>query len=589
MRDRVRDYAVLLAVSAALTLPNLGQTSLWDMDEGVNAQAAREMRDADTWIVPTFNYQLRTAKPALLYWLQRASFAAFGVSEWSARLPSALAAWLAVLLTYELARRMFTRAAALLSGVVLVSVMQFGMLSRGATPDATLLFFTMLTYLAFWAGHASGSRRWWIPTAAACGLAMLTKGPIGVGLPGLVILLYFAWNRELGRLLDRRIAWAALVFLLVAGPWYALVSNETRGEWLTAFFGHENMNRFVNPMDGHRGTVWYYAIAVLVMFAPWSAFIGLTLWYGVRGTGGRVVAGACDPGPSVAGVCDPGADRDREAPASQRPATTTGLAEVGCITAEVRAHRFLVCWVVAYLVFFSAAATKLPNYIFPIYPALAILTARFLMLWRDGATAFPRWTMPAGVAAMALIGVIFAGTLVYADRQFPGLAPWAALGAIPLAGAVAMGWYLRRGDRQGVVNAAAVASVAFVGLVVALPPEVVDRQKAPRELVRASGMADPDRDVRVAAYAWFQHSVVFYTGREVAELKTAESAIEFLAVPTPAYLFVPAVRWDEMAAGVTVPHRVVARRYDFMRKCEVLVITNEDDKRTARLGVGAHP
>jgi hypothetical protein len=82
---------------------------------------------------------------------------------------------------------------------------------------------------------------------------------------------------------------------------------------------------------------------------------------------------------------------------------------------------------------------------------------------------------------------------------------------------------------------------------------------------------------------------VFYTGREVARLPSAQSAIEFLAIPTPGYLFVPAARWDEMAASVSVPHRVAARHYDFMKKCEVLVITNEDDKRTARLGVGTHP
>ena len=94
-RERLRDYAILLAVSAALTLPNLGATSLWDVDEGVNAEAAREMRDNGTWIVPTFNYQLRTAKPVMLYWLQRGTYAAFGVDEWSARLPSVLAAWLA--------------------------------------------------------------------------------------------------------------------------------------------------------------------------------------------------------------------------------------------------------------------------------------------------------------------------------------------------------------------------------------------------------------------------------------------------------------------------------------------------------------
>src|SRR5262245_63803453 len=159
MRERVRDYSILLTVSALLTLPNLGSPSLWDVDEGVNAQAAREMRDANTWIVPTFNYQLRTAKPVMLYWLQRASFAAFGVNEFSARLPSVLAGWLAVLLTYELARRMFTRATALLAGTVLVSVVQFGLLAHAATPDATLLLITCLTFLAFWSGHAEGSRQ----------------------------------------------------------------------------------------------------------------------------------------------------------------------------------------------------------------------------------------------------------------------------------------------------------------------------------------------------------------------------------------------------------------------------------------------
>src|SRR6266700_813636 len=108
-RARAFDYAALLAIAAALTLPNLGATSLWDVDEGVNAEAAREMREAGTWVIPTFNFELRTAKPVMLYWLQRTSYAAFGVSEWSARLPSVLAAWLTVLLTYELARRMFTR------------------------------------------------------------------------------------------------------------------------------------------------------------------------------------------------------------------------------------------------------------------------------------------------------------------------------------------------------------------------------------------------------------------------------------------------------------------------------------------------
>ena len=126
-----------------------------------------------------------------------------------------------------------------------------------------------------------------MPTAAACGLAVLTKGPIGVALPGLVILLYFAWNRELGRLFDWRLLGTALVFVLVAGPWYGLVANETRGEWVKAFIAKENLQRFANPMDQHDGPFYYYLIVLPVMFAPWSAFLLAVLWYGIRGTTGE--------------------------------------------------------------------------------------------------------------------------------------------------------------------------------------------------------------------------------------------------------------------------------------------------------------
>lgn len=528
MRDRVRDYALLLAVSAALTLPNLGATTLWDQDEGFNAQAAREMAEADTWIIPTFNYELRTAKPVMLYWLQRASYAAFGVGEWSARLPSVLAGWVAVLLTYELARRMFGRSVAILSGVVLASAAQFVVLSHAATPDATLLAFTVLTYLVFWAGHANGSRRWWVPTAAACGLAMLTKGPVGVVLPGLVILLYFAWNRELGRLLDHKILWGLLAFVLVAGPWYGLVASDTHGEWVEAFFGNENVNRFRETMEGHGGAVWYYPAAVFLLFLPWSFFLA----------------------------------------AAVKAAPNAETAD------HTRARRFLVCWVVAYLVVFSASATKLPNYVYPIYPALAVLTARFLVAWRDGSLAVPRWAMRGAAVGMLFVGAAVGGLFAYANGTFPDVGVWAVLGVIPAAGAVRMLWCLRRDDRGGVVTAAAATAVAFIGLVIALVPAAVEPRKAPRELVRASGVGDPGRELRLASLEWFQPTTVFYAGRRVERLDDAEDAVEFLATPTPAYLFVPAPVWDKLAPAAPATARVVARHFDFMKRCDILVVTN---------------
>jgi 4-amino-4-deoxy-L-arabinose transferase-like glycosyltransferase len=231
---------------------------------------------------------------------------------------------------------------------------------------------------------------------------------------------------------------------------------------------------------------------------------------------------------------------------------------------------------VVYLVVFSSAATKLPNYIFPLYPALAVLCARFLIGWRDRALAVPRWVMAAGAAALAIVGAVAIGGLVLADGTFPGLGVWAAAGAVPLAGAAAMLRSLRRDDRHGVVRAAAIACLLFVGVLVTFPGAVVDRQKAPRELVRQSGAGDANRDLRLAAHRWFQPSIVYYSGREVVLLESPESVESFLAVPTPGYLFVPEPVWrDRFADSIRTPVRVAARRHDFLEKCDILVISNE--------------
>jgi hypothetical protein len=125
------------------------------------------------------------------------------------------------------------------------------------------------------------------------------------------------------------------------------------------------------------------------------------------------------------------------------------------------------------------------------------------------------------------------------------------------------------------VTAAAVGSVLFVGLLVAFPPDVVDRQKAPRELVRASGAGDPARDLRLASFEWFQPSVVFYTGREVKVLESPAAVAAFLEVPTPAFLFVPEPVWNRaLATRISVPFRVAAKHHDFLEKCDILVVTN---------------
>ncbi len=542
-------YGVLIFVAALLTVPNLGAHSLWDMDEGVNAECAREMSEAGTWVVPTFNWELRTAKPVLLYWLQRFAFLAFGVSEWSARLPSVLLGIGTVLLTYELGRRMFDALTGLLAGVALASAVQFCMLSHAAIPDAPLIFFTTLTFYLVWCGQENNGRSWLIIPAIPCGLAVLSKGPVGLALPGLAFVLYFLWNREWRRLFDHRLLFGVVIFLLVVGPWVGLVAAETKGEWLAKFLQNENVNRITTAQENHSGWPIYYVMCLLVLFAPWSSVIGVTLWFGVRG-------------------------------ARQSP-----LMIVDGISSPVRAHRFLLCWFCAYLIPFSLIATKLPNYIGPLYPALALLTARFLMQWRAGEITVPRWVMPVAISGVAITGVCVGAGFVLASgvvnldipgmRLFPGLETWAWVGAIPIGAAVAMAWCLQHQLRGGFILALSLAAVGLIGLVAAGPVVVIDRYKAAKELVLTSGAKQPERDIRLAALEYFQdsQSIVFYAERRVDVLNTPDQAKTFLAMPHPSYLFIPEALWQKHFGTTT--YRIAARKYDFYRNAVILVVTNE--------------
>ena len=162
----------VLAVTAVLmVLPNLGATSLWDDDEGVNAGCTREMIEADSWVVPTFNWDLRTAKPIFLYWVMRPSFAAFGENEFAARLPSAVAFLGMVLVVYALGRRMFGGSTGFVAALIACSNFRLVYLGRAATTDSLLILFTTLYFWAFWRWQQSGW--WWVGCGIASGLAML--------------------------------------------------------------------------------------------------------------------------------------------------------------------------------------------------------------------------------------------------------------------------------------------------------------------------------------------------------------------------------------------------------------------------------
>jgi 4-amino-4-deoxy-L-arabinose transferase-like glycosyltransferase len=549
LNHRAGHYALLLAVSSALFLVNLGGPSLWDVDEGRNAGCAYEMLESGDYLKPTFNAELRVDKPPLLYWLEAVAYQYVGVNELAARLPSALAALLTVLLTYELGRDLFGKAVGLLAGLVFASTPMVCASARFANPDALLNLFTVVPLLAFWLGYARAGRYLFVPVGLGMALAVLAKGPVGLVMPVAVIALFLLWQRRLHLLWTPRLLLGALVFGLVALPWYALVGAETKGAFLRGFLWTHNIDRFRSTMENHSGGPLYYVAVLVVGFAPWSAFLGPALWYARREN-------------------------------TQARSATQGT------SSPPTAHCFLWCWVGAYFLFFTASATKLPNYILPLCAPLAVLTASFLERWRRGEIR-PRSAVLAGcLAGLAVIGVaasfglavaggLASGWLPKAPR-LEGLGPWAFVGLFPVLGSAAAWWCWRR-QRRGAVLVSLVAS-AFLLLapLAAWAVASLNEHKAARPLVAEAGACRPTEDIRVSCYELgYLPSLTFYCGRTVKEQEKEEDVLDFLRWPMPVYLFVPEPVWQRLAAKVPGPCRVVSRRRDLYRNCVVVAVTNQ--------------
>ncbi len=437
MQSRPAQLALLILVWAILCLPNLGIPALWEVDEGNNAEAGQEMYESGDWVVPTFNYDLRDDKPALLYWLQMACYALVGVNELGARLPSALAALGAILVTWELGRRLFNAAVGLLGGLILASSVSFAVAAHFANPDALLTLFTLLALSCFWKDYRNPGPFRYIGAGIAMGLAVLTKGPIGLLLPVCVVFLFLLWQRQLRRLLDPRQVWACLAFLATAAPWYVWVAVETKGVWVKGFWEKHNLGRGLRAMEGHGGPFYLYLGFLLVGFGLWSIFLGLTIYHAVC----KPRDSKTQPDPRSSAL-DP-----RRSMLDPRPTPWPWPH----IPAEVR---FLLCWIVFVLGFFSLSATKLPNYILPLYPALSLLTARMLVDWVGGRFVVKPSNMYGGMIALGAIGVVLAGGIGVVS----GLGDLKALHGrhVPQPGAAgAPGRHPRAGRRPGKLAAVA--------------------------------------------------------------------------------------------------------------------------------------
>jgi 4-amino-4-deoxy-L-arabinose transferase-like glycosyltransferase len=466
--------AAALALGVVVWFCGLEYRGLFTPDEGRYADIAREMLQSGDWVTPRLNGLKYFEKPPLQYWTTAAAFALFGVDEWTARLWPALTGFLGIAFTAFAGSRLAPRAASAPTALILAGSWGYFLGGQFLTLDMGLTFFLTAAMLAFVLARRPevsprAERGWTLVAWAAMALAVLSKGLVGIVLPGLALLAYVAIERDWALL--RRLHWlpGLGVFAAIALPWFVLV-QQRNPEFFPFFFVHEHFDRYLLPTHNRPGPWWYFVPVVLIGLLPWTA-----------GIPAAIVAGwkAREPG--------------------------------------FRLDRFLVVWCAVIVAFFSASHSKLPGYVLPAVPAMLLLFARRYPDAPERGRGAPALAcLACGVAL-----VLFAAALPYADaRAFPagmqaGYAAWLlGAGGALCASALAARRLLRRPE----ASAAALGLGSMLALQLALSgTHVFDGRYSSERLIEAVAGESKQFPSEPPFYsvACYDRSVPFYLGRPV--------------------------------------------------------------------------
>lgn len=502
---------VLIALVVWLLLAFVAaQSTLWDRDEPRYATAALEMVHSGNFLYPTFNHELRAFQPVLIYWLMAAGIELLGPGELSVRLASTLAIAMACFLTGLIAREFLKTGAlaATLAGTTPMLVLT----GTAATTDATLLMFILLAQWVFVRAWLDGPRPWHVPVlGAAIGLAMLTKGPFGLLVPVLTIgtCLLLARGRSAAGPFAGKLTAAALLGIGIFLAWGVPANAATGGEYWRIAIVERLPQRMFTAMEGHGGEglvpfllhLPYYPVVLALGFLPWTIYLALVPSSFCRG----------------------------EHPAeNQWPRSREGL------------RVLLTGMTLPVIVLMTLIVSKLPHYIQPVFPWLAILLAAALA----GNSQAPQTAARRLRAAFLIfgpVGFLVSAALIAAPWFWPPLAVFRGAGIILgsfLAGLLALlAWCFWR-DRLLTavkIHAAAMAVWILACASLVLPPletlvkpaQTLAREIAPRIPVGAS----------IASYGWHEGSIHFYLGaRKIHHLKNPEALAEWLAGTGPQVL-----------------------------------------------------
>jgi 4-amino-4-deoxy-L-arabinose transferase-like glycosyltransferase len=492
----LHEFAVLFAVSGFLLLYGLipifggDQLGLVGADEPRYAQIAREMLEAHTRIckdagaemvphrlsgqelhrslqcltggtvTPILYGQPWLEKPALYYWRAMGFFREFGVSDWSARLPSSSGAFFLILLVYLHMRR-FRPGGQLDAALITASCVGIVSFARGASTDMQLAAPFCIGMLGWYAWYETGKKFWLFDLYFFGAAATLAKGPVAPFLALAIIFLFVCLRREWS-LLRRTIWWPGIVlYLVMVLPWYIAVqrSNPT---FVRAFFLEHNLDRFATNRYQHHQPFWYYLAVLALAMMPWTVIAGRALVDAV--------------GVSI-----------KEWKVCHDPRRYLGHSRAGDAFPE-----FLVVWALFPILFFSFSGSKLPGYILPSIPPLTILTGDYLNRMRR--TGLPGWLMGSHAALCAVL--VFVLLLAPQHMKYETLVPstgWLAIAACAATGtALIVYGIIRRWSIPHVLTATLVPVLGSMVFLLGFHGKDLDQNYSARPLAREMRRLAPE-------------------------------------------------------------------------------------------------
>ena len=395
---------LLLALAWFATI---GVRPLLEPDEGRYSEIPREMSATGDWVTPRLNGVKYFEKPPLQYWATAAAYSAFGVSEWTARLWACALAFLCIPLAYAFARHLYQLESVAVAAAAAVAINPyFAIVGQLNILDSGFCFFLVASVFAFLRARSSpgeprSERRWMVVASLALALAVLTKGIAALVLVGGSVVIHMLVTRDFRSLRRWHLGVTLPVFLAVTLPWFLAVSARNP-EFPEFFFIHEHFARYLTDVSDRVEPWWFFGPCLLLALLPWTPVV----WRSLRGI--RFAA---------------------MLPQSWR--SEPALETVPRTLNERRSSQvFMVIWCVFVLLFFTASRSKLPTYILPIVPVLAVLLAPRIAE-RSGEIRRAAWIMG------AVVLVVATGLVVVAARK-NGVVPiplyvWCSIAALVAA------------------------------------------------------------------------------------------------------------------------------------------------------------